>query len=99
MLAIDKDIHSLSDFQLNASEILEQMRGSGNPLVLTVDGNAEMVVLDASAYKSVLNRVDKLEALDGIKRGLEDVAAGRVSPLRAFEEEFRSKHGLSNRPR
>ena len=99
MLDTGTDIHSLSDFKRNTSEILEQMRGSGNPLVLTIDGNAEVVVLDASAYQSMMNRVDKLEALDGIKRGLADVEAGRVTPLSAFEDEFRSQPGLSSRPR
>ncbi len=29
--------------------------------------------------------MDELEALEGIKRGLADVEAGRVTPLRDFE--------------
>jgi len=31
-------------------------------------------------------RIDELETLDGIKRGLTDVEARRVTPLRQFEE-------------
>ena len=99
MLDISKDIHSLSGFKRNTSGFLEQMRGSGHPLVLTINGKAELVVQDAAAYQKLLNRLDELEALDGIKRGLADVAAGRVTPLTEFENEFRSKHGLSSRPR
>ena len=99
MLDIGKDIHSLSDFKRNTSEFLEQMRGSGHPLVLTINGKAELVVQDAASYQKLLDRFDELETLEGIKRGLRDVEAGRVTPLRRFEKEFRAKRGLSSRPR
>ena len=85
MIDISKDIHSLSEFKRNTSEFLERMRGSGHPLVLTINGKAELVVQDAAAYQKLLVRVDEMEALDGIKRGLADVAAGRVTPLKEFE--------------
>ena len=97
MLDISKDIHSLSDFKRNTSEFLEQMRGSRRPVVLTINGKAELVVQDASSYQKLLDRVDELEALEGIRRGLADVEAGRVMPLRQFEKEFRKKRGLPGR--
>jgi prevent-host-death family protein len=99
MLDISKDIHSLSDFKRNTSEFLARMRGTGHPLVLTINGRAELVVQDAAAYQKLLERVDEMEALDGIKRGVADVEAGRVTPLKEFEKEFRKKRGLSSRSR
>jgi prevent-host-death family protein len=99
MLDISKDIHSLSDFKRNTSEFLERMRGSGHPLVLTINGKAELVVQDAASYQKLLERVDEMDALDGIRRGLADVEAGRVTPLKEFEKDFRKKRGLSSRSR
>jgi prevent-host-death family protein len=99
VLDIGKDIHSLSDFKRKTSDFLNQMRASGHPVVLTINGKAELVVQDAASYQTLLDRIDGLEALEGIKRGLADVEAGRVTPLREFEKEFRKKHGLSSRPR
>jgi PHD/YefM family antitoxin component YafN of YafNO toxin-antitoxin module len=99
MLDISKDIHSLSDFKRNTSEFLERMRGSGHPLVLTINGKAELVVQDAVSYQKLLERVDEMEALEGIQRGLADVEAGRVAPLKEFEKEFRKKRGLPSRSR
>ena len=99
MLDISKDIHSLSDFKRNTTEFLEQMRGNGHPVVLTINGRAEMVVQDALSYQKMLDRMDELEALAGVQRGLVDVEAGRVTPLRQFESEFRAKRGLPNRTR
>src|SRR5438270_7650488 len=99
MLDISKDIHSLSDFKRNTSEFLDRMRDSGHPLVLTINGKAELVVQDAAAYQTLLERVDEMEALDRIKRGLADVEAGRTTPLKQFEREFRKKRGIPSRSR
>ena len=99
MLDISRDIHSLSDFKRNTADFLEQMRGTGHPVVLTINGKAEIVVQDAASYQKLLDRMDQLEALEGIKSGLADVDAGRVTPLREFGQEFRMKRGLSSRAR
>ena len=98
MLDIGKDIHSLSDFKRKTSAFLERMRDSGHPVVLTINGKAELVVQDAASYQRLLDRVDETEALAGIKRGLAGVKAGRVTPRKEFEKEFRKKHGVSSRP-
>lgn len=99
MIDISKDIHSLSEFKRNTNDFVEEMRGSGHPVVLTINGKAEIVVQHAAAYQKLLDRVDELEALAGIRRGLADVEAGRTTPLRKFDKEFRKKHALSGRPR
>lgn len=99
MLDIGKDIHSLSEFKRNTGEFVEQMRGSGHPLVLTINGKAELVVQDAASYQKLLDRVDELEAIEGIRRGLADVEAGRVTPVKEFEKQFRAKHGIPRRTR
>jgi hypothetical protein len=56
MLNIAKDIHSLSDFKRNTPELLDQMRESGRPAVLTIDGRAEITVPDAASYRQRLAR-------------------------------------------
>ena len=99
MISIDKDIHSLSDFKRNTSTFLDQMRATGHPVVLTINGKAELVVQDAASYQHLLDRLDELESMGKIQQALADVAAGRVTPLKKFESEFRAKRGLPNRPR
>ena len=94
---ISKDIHSLSDFKRHTGEFLSGMRQSGHPLVLTINGKAELVVQDAASYQKLLDQIDELQTLEGIQRGLADVHAGQVTPLAEFEKGFRQKHGLSRR--
>src|SRR5438477_865014 len=70
MLDIANDIRSLSDFKRNTSELLDQLKKTGNPLVLTINGKAEGIVQDAEAYQELLERV---ETIEGIQRGLADL--------------------------
>ena len=60
---------------------MKRLKKTGKPQVLTVHGRAEIVVQDADAYQKLLEAVDRAEALEGIRRGLEDVKAGRTRPL------------------
>ena len=47
----------------------------------TVNGKAELVVQDASAYQELLDLVDRAEALIGIQRGLDSMDRGEGEPL------------------
>lgn len=91
MLDLANDIRSLSDFKRNTVELVERLRETGNPLVLTVNGRAELVVQDAAAYQALLDRV---ETIEGIQRGLEDAKAGRTKPAQQVLERLRRRHGI-----
>src|SRR5215203_2250476 len=58
MLDLANDIRSLSDFKRNTVELLDRLRKTRHPLVLTINGKAELVVQDAEAYQALLDRVD-----------------------------------------
>ena len=91
MLDLANDIRSLSDFKRNTVELLDRLRQTGHPLVLTVNGRAELVVQDAAAYQALLDRV---EAIEGIQRGRADVRAGRTKPARQVFNGLRRKHAI-----
>ncbi|MFM8535340.1 MAG: type II toxin-antitoxin system Phd/YefM family antitoxin [Acidimicrobiia bacterium] len=91
MLDLANDIRSLSDFKRNTTDLLDRLRTTGHPLVLTINGKAELVVQDAEAYQALLDRV---EAIEGIQRGLADVKAGRTKPARQVFARLRRKHGI-----
>jgi prevent-host-death family protein len=91
MLDLANDIRSLSDFKRNTVDLLDRIRKTGNPMVLTVNGKAELVVQDAEAYQALLDRV---ETLEGIQRGVADVRAGRTRPAQQVFDKLRRKHGI-----
>jgi PHD/YefM family antitoxin component YafN of YafNO toxin-antitoxin module len=88
------DLDSLAEFQANARDRLAKLRETGEPLLLTVDGKAELVVQDAASYQQLLARIDRLEAIVGIRSGMKDYAEGHVTSFEDFAAAKREKHGL-----
>ena len=77
MIDVTRDIHSLTTFKRNTSGLMKQMKKTGRPLVLTVNGKAEVVLLDASTYQEVATH---LEAVASIRRGLAQAHKGEGRP-------------------
>ena len=86
MLDIIRDIDSLSNFKRNTSKFVKQMRKSGTPIILTVNGKAKVVVQDAESYQRILELLDRAEAIEGIRQGLKDVKQNKTKSLEDFEE-------------
>ncbi len=97
MIDVTRDIHSLSDFKRNTPAFLKQLRTSGRPIVLTLNGKASLVVMDPGIYQQLLDAVDQVEAIQKIRKGLEDVGKNRVQPARDGLDRVRKKPGTSNR--
>jgi len=95
MLDLDRDIHPLSDFKRNTPKYLEQLRETGDPMVLTINGRAALVVMDTESYQEILDRLAYAEELAAIRKGIEEFDRGEGRPARKALEELRRKHGIS----
>jgi PHD/YefM family antitoxin component YafN of YafNO toxin-antitoxin module len=94
MFDISRDIHSLTDFKKNTSEFINQLKETGEPVVLTINGKAELIVQDAAAYQKLRLVAEEARVLEGIRRGIEDMNTGRTVSLDQFKEHARTKHGI-----
>ncbi|MGK7878123.1 MAG: type II toxin-antitoxin system Phd/YefM family antitoxin [Xenococcaceae cyanobacterium] len=56
-----QNIHSLSEFRQNAKHYIDKLRASKAPLVLTVNGEATVVVQDAEAFQKTQEHLQALE--------------------------------------
>ena len=92
MLNISRDIHSLTDFKKNTAKFVEQLKETGEPVVLTINGKAELIVQDATAYQKLLQIADEARVLEGIRQGIEDMNAGRTVRLDEFNAHAQTKH-------
>lgn len=81
-----QNISSLTDFLRNHKQHIAHLKESGEPEVLTVNGKAEVIVQDAESYQSILDALDRFELAEAIRRGNEDIAAGRVVTLEQMQE-------------
>ena len=89
MLDLAKDIQSLSHFKRNTAEVMKQMKESGNPVVLTVNGKAEVVVQDAAAYQRLMALAERAEMMEFLREAKAD--AGRTVPAREFLQSLGQK--------
>ena len=88
------EIRSLSDFQRNTKAHIRRLKKTGKPEVLTVNGEAAVVVQDAASYQKFLDEVDQREALEGIRRGLESIERGEGIPLEDFVKQMTKKYNI-----
>lgn len=92
MIALE-DIRSLTDFQRNTKSHLKRLKNTGRPEVLTVNGKPELIVQDAAAFE------DMIDAIRGIQRGLDEMAAGKGEPARKVLDRIRAKYKIPRSPK
>jgi prevent-host-death family protein len=91
MLNIRRDIHSLSDFKRKTPKFIEQLEKTGQPVVLTINGRAKLVVQDAESYQRMLELIDRAETIEAIREGLESVEQGKTMSLDQFDKEMQKR--------
>jgi prevent-host-death family protein len=55
------NIYSLTDFKRHAKEFVERIKTTHSPIVLTINGKAEVIVQDAKAFQALCDRVQQAE--------------------------------------
>jgi len=82
------------EFQRNIKDYVGRLKEKKTPLVLTVNGRAELVVQDAESYQELLGRLEHAETMAAIRRGMKDAEKGRAIPLKDAVAKLRAKHGF-----
>jgi prevent-host-death family protein len=98
MLNLDRGIDSLTNFKRQTAEYLQALRKTGEPVVLTVNGKAQVVVQDAAAYQKLLEAAataERDQTVAAIREGLADVAAGRTKSARAALKTLAKRYNIA----
>jgi prevent-host-death family protein len=94
MFDITTDIQPMTAFRRHPTDFMRHLKKTKRPLVLTVNGKAEAVIVDAGSYQRLLDIAAHADAREGIRQGLEDLREGRTRPAREALEAFRREHGI-----
>ena len=70
-------IKSVSTFKAKAAEMIEDITETGNPVILTVNGEAKVIVQDVRSYEETQETLAFLRVL---AMGDKAVSEGRVRP-------------------
>lgn len=92
MLDINRDIDSLSNFKRNTPEFVRQLKESGHPVVLTVNGKAELVVQDTASYQKLVERAeraDRADEMESLRVAVEEMKAGKGRPIEEMFADMR----------
>lgn len=89
-----RNILPLSDFQRSAKSFLVTLKETQAPMVLTVNGKAAVVVQDAESYQRLMERMELLESLAGIRKSLGEFEQGKSIPLDEAFQQLRDQHGI-----
>ncbi len=62
--------------------------------MLTVNGKAAVIVQDAESYQRLLERIELLESLAGIRKSLDEFEQRQGIPLDEAFQQMRQKHDI-----
>ena len=91
MLDVD-DIRSLTEFQRNTREHIKRLKRTGRPEVLTVNGQAELVIQDARSYQKLLDRAEEAERHKRLRRSIAEYRAGQTRDLDEVLDRLEARH-------
>ncbi|HEY3782877.1 MAG TPA: type II toxin-antitoxin system Phd/YefM family antitoxin [Fimbriimonadaceae bacterium] len=86
--------YSLSEFQRNAKGFIEGLNKSHEPVLLTVNGKVQAVLVDPVSYQKMEETAQREKFIAALKEGLEDIDSGRTRPLEAVYADMKAKYGL-----
>ena len=90
-LSITKDILSITELKRNTTAILNQLHATGRPVVLTVNGKAEAVIMDAAEYEKTTSALNLLKMLIPAEKDLKE---GRTGESGTFFKEFKRARNI-----
>jgi antitoxin YefM len=87
-LRIATDIKPVSDFRANAAGMIEQVKTSGRPLVLTQRGESAAILLDVAVYQQL---IEEIELLSDVRSATKQIDEGHGVSNREAKAELRKR--------
>ncbi|MFA7059188.1 MAG: type II toxin-antitoxin system Phd/YefM family antitoxin [Pedobacter sp.] len=81
-----EDIRSVTDLKRSTRDILDHIHSTGRPVILTVNGRADSVLMDVRVYEKHLQAANLAKLLAPAER---DVEIGNTRPASVFMKEFK----------
>ena len=86
--------HSLTDFQRNARSYIETINSTHEPMLLTVNGQVQAVLVDPVTYQQAEEELERARFIAAIRAGEQNIAEGRTRPAAEVFADLKAKHGF-----
>lgn len=91
-ISLKEDFRSLAEFEEDPREVVKQVHRTGRPVVVTVKGKPDVIVLDAADFERRLKLVNLARLLAEAEA---DVKAGRTRRAEEFFSELSREKEIS----
>lgn len=86
-------VKSLSDFNRNQSSVIAELEETQQPIYLTRNGSAAIVVMDATAFDRAMSfrsnvRESEMRVYEGLMKGYADYLEGKTVEAESAEAEI-----------
>jgi hypothetical protein len=85
------DVHSLTDFHRKTKAVMQRLRRSGRPELLTINGKGVLVVQDAAAFAKMVEGFDRERMIEAVKVGIEQMEAGKTRPWKVAKKDIQAR--------
>src|ERR1041384_3870401 len=93
-MKLARDIMSLSTFKRDSNKVMRQMKKTKEPVVLTVNGKAAIVVQDAESYQKLLELKERAEVVETLRQRLASLDRKKARAAEDFFSEFFAKNNI-----
>jgi prevent-host-death family protein len=95
MMKLARDIMSLSTFKRDSNKVMRQMKRTKEPVILTVNGKAALVIQDADSYQELLELKERAETVAVLRQRLSTLNQKKPRSAEKFFDEFFAAHSIS----
>jgi prevent-host-death family protein len=85
---------SLSTFKRDSNKVMRQMKKTKEPVVLTVNGKAAVVIQDAESYQKLLELKERSEVVEILRQRLASRSRKKGRTAEDFFNEFFAKNNI-----
>ena len=86
------ELHSATEIPSNPkqdpAEFLRRLKETSFPLVITLNGEAELVIKTDASFQKLLEIAEREDLMETLRLSIEDVKAGRVVPWEEVQAEL-----------
>jgi prevent-host-death family protein len=92
-MKLSESVKSVSFLKNNTAEVLKNLGKSGNPMIITQNGEATAVLQDIKSYEKLMNSLTLLKLLALSQK---DVEESRVKPVKKAFKDIRNQLKAGN---
>lgn len=85
---------SLTEFQRNAKSFITELNTERHPVMITVNGKIQAVVVDPETYEDYEELRERERFIKAIREGEQAIAQGKVHSAEDVIRELKAKYGL-----